>query len=169
MRSGRVLDDLARLLANVGRASRISQDGKLVVNTLDRVGDQVVVLHGLQRQVETDPEPKLARPHAGAQHHGFSTHVALPGPHPDSAALLADLLRPPDAPTLLLLVGYRSEDADSPCVNVLRQAITAPSSALDTGVLEHHELAVEPLSPEEGRDLVLTLVDSTTSAAASQV
>jgi len=78
----------------------------------------------------------------------------------DSAALLSDLLRPPEAPTLLLLVGYRSEDAAAnPCLRVLLRP-PEPGQGLDC-----RELAVEPLTPEEGCDLVLTLLEETPPAA----
>jgi serine/threonine protein kinase/tetratricopeptide (TPR) repeat protein len=64
----------------------------------------------------------------------------------DSAALLADLVRPPDAPALLLLMGYRSEDAaSSPCLR-----------ALDS--VGGGELVIKPLTPAQGRELVLALL-----------
>jgi serine/threonine protein kinase/tetratricopeptide (TPR) repeat protein len=70
----------------------------------------------------------------------------------DSALLLGDLLRPPDPPALLLLACYRSEDATgSPC---LRAFLEATAEGTD-----RRELAVEPLSPEERRELALALVD----------
>src|SRR5205085_7841473 len=56
----------------------------------------------------------------------------------DSAALLGDLLLPPDAPALLLLASYRTEDAaTSPC---LRHLLRAPCAAED---IDRRELAVE--------------------------
>jgi serine/threonine protein kinase len=72
----------------------------------------------------------------------------------DSAALLADLLRPPDPPTLLLLLGYRSEETEtSPCLRALLKR-----HELGDGV-ERHGLPVEPLTPEERRELALALLD----------
>jgi hypothetical protein len=71
----------------------------------------------------------------------------------DSAALLADLLRPPDPPALLLVACYRSEDAaTSPC---LRHLLRAPEAG---GDIDRRELAVEPLTPEEGQELALALL-----------
>jgi hypothetical protein len=81
----------------------------------------------------------------------------------DSAALLADLLRPPDPPALLLVASYRSEDAaTSPC---LRHLLRPPEPG---GEIDRRELAVEPLSPEEGEELALALLpvaDRTLAAA----
>ncbi len=69
----------------------------------------------------------------------------------DSAALLGDLLRPPDAPALLLVASYRSEDAaTSPC---LRHLLREAGDGTD-----RRELAVEPLSAEEGEELALALL-----------
>jgi hypothetical protein len=78
----------------------------------------------------------------------------------DSAALLADLLQPPDPPALLLLVAYRSEDAGAPCLSALWHALGDDGAGLD-----RRELAVEPLTFEEGRDLVRTLLDPTRPGA----
>jgi serine/threonine protein kinase len=62
----------------------------------------------------------------------------------DSAALLADLLSPPDPPALLLIASYRSEDADSPLVLAL-------------GSLPARELELGPLQPEDARTLAVLL------------
>jgi hypothetical protein len=71
----------------------------------------------------------------------------------DSAALLADLLRPPDQPTLLLLLCYRREETDSsPCLRALRKI-------QELGGLERRDLPVEPLTPDERRELALSLLD----------
>ena len=71
----------------------------------------------------------------------------------DGAALLADLLRPPDPPPLLLLCAYRSEYADkSACVRALRQAYGA-SADIDATTID-----VEPLGPAEARALALALL-----------
>jgi serine/threonine protein kinase/KaiC/GvpD/RAD55 family RecA-like ATPase len=71
----------------------------------------------------------------------------------DSAALLADLLRPPDAPRVLLLASFRSEDAGtSPLLKVLLDR-EHPSGL--RGDVRH--LAVEALSPQEARSLALQL------------
>ncbi|MGH7168871.1 MAG: ATP-binding protein, partial [Gemmataceae bacterium] len=82
----------------------------------------------------------------------------------DSAALLTDLLRPPDPPVLLLMLCYRSEDAESSsCLRALRKI-------QELGGLLHHELPVEPLTTEERRQLALALLDprDETSAACAE-
>jgi serine/threonine protein kinase/tetratricopeptide (TPR) repeat protein len=79
----------------------------------------------------------------------------------DSAALLIDLLRPPDPPVLLLLLSYRSEDADiSPCLRALRQIQELPG-------LERLTLPVEPLTLEERRELALALLDARDETASA--
>jgi hypothetical protein len=72
----------------------------------------------------------------------------------DSAALLKEVLRPPDAPALLLVGSYRSEDAaTSPCLQALLLE-SAPKGALG----DRRELSIGPLAPEEARELALTLL-----------
>lgn len=69
----------------------------------------------------------------------------------DSAALLLDLLRPPDAPQLLLVGSYRSEHADSSdCLAALLQAGgEAPAPRI---------VAVEPLDCDEAAALAAELL-----------
>ncbi len=85
----------------------------------------------------------------------------------DSAILLSDLLCSPQSPVLLFLGSFRSEDAErSPFLNEIRKSITAGSSRLD-----HRELAVEPLTQSEARELALVLLgrDDAVSRAQAHV
>jgi serine/threonine protein kinase len=71
----------------------------------------------------------------------------------DSAAVLGEVLRPPEAPALLLLACYRSEEAaTSPCLQALLRSRDAATA------LDRRELAVEPLGPDEARELALVLL-----------
>ena len=64
----------------------------------------------------------------------------------DSAALLTELMRPPDAPSLLLIACHRRQDSrSSECV----RALQAVSGA--------REVPVDPLPPEDARQLALAL------------
>jgi hypothetical protein len=73
----------------------------------------------------------------------------------DSAALLRELLRPPDAPGLLLLLSYRSHDRDSiPLVDSLSGKVDdLPPEAV-------HEILVGPLDAHESRELASLLCTS---------
>lgn len=65
----------------------------------------------------------------------------------DSAELLDEVLRPPDAPPLLFLAAYRSNAAEtSPFVRAFRERIPA------------RDLILDPLTPEESRRLALQLL-----------
>jgi hypothetical protein len=72
----------------------------------------------------------------------------------DSAALLEDLLRPPDPPTLLLIGCYRSEDAQT---SPLLKTILPKRLAADRS-LEMRDILVGELSPSEAHELALELV-----------
>ncbi|HYV36611.1 MAG TPA: AAA family ATPase [Gemmataceae bacterium] len=71
----------------------------------------------------------------------------------DSALMLTALLLPPDAPRLLLLASFRSEDRHtSPFLSSFLQTSV---SALGT---EPREMALDVLSPQEARDLASRLL-----------
>jgi hypothetical protein len=68
----------------------------------------------------------------------------------DSAALMADLLRPPDPPVFLFLGCYRSEDeARSPCLEALFDLQTLG---------QRRQVAVDPLTLEEASRLAANLL-----------
>ncbi|HJZ88292.1 MAG TPA: AAA family ATPase [Polyangia bacterium] len=72
----------------------------------------------------------------------------------DSAALLAELLRPPEPPPLLLLLSYRSEDAQSsPFLRELERP-----KVLAAADLEVHDIEVGPLLWAEARAQALSLL-----------
>ncbi|HTS26373.1 MAG TPA: protein kinase [Bryobacteraceae bacterium] len=79
----------------------------------------------------------------------------------ESAAILIDLLRPPDAPALLLIASYRSEESGrSACLGALNQAWG------DGEAVEHIDLAVGPLSPDESRAVAAAYMGAPGSEAA---
>jgi eukaryotic-like serine/threonine-protein kinase len=64
----------------------------------------------------------------------------------DSAELLEEVLRQPDAPPLLFLAAYRSGAAAAPFVRAFRDRVPA------------RDMAVDPLTPDESRGLALALL-----------
>jgi serine/threonine protein kinase len=75
----------------------------------------------------------------------------------DSGLLLAELVRPPDAPVLLLLASYRREESDSsPCIRALR----------DNSV--RCEAAVDALDEAEACDLARALLGEGTPAGQAE-
>ena len=72
----------------------------------------------------------------------------------DSAALLVELLRPPEAPHLLLIASFRREDAEEGSVlPTLRQGITDSRRALD-----FRRISLQPLPDNQAEDLARTLL-----------
>jgi serine/threonine protein kinase/tetratricopeptide (TPR) repeat protein len=81
----------------------------------------------------------------------------------DSAALLTDLLRPPDPPILMLLCSYRSEYAQSSaCLRVLSKAHA------EDATLDCRQLEVAALEPAEARALALELLGEDKPGAGPQ-
>ena len=72
----------------------------------------------------------------------------------DSAVLLADLVRPPEAPRVMLLGSYRSENIDTSL------SLKALATAYTTGQAHPHrqELAVEALQEQDATRLALMLL-----------
>jgi eukaryotic-like serine/threonine-protein kinase len=87
----------------------------------------------------------------------------------DSAALINELLRPPDPPVLLFLGAYRAEDRTtsaflnaifdlSPSHFARRNDLESSIHSVRASQLSVRELSVEPLEPGETRALVNTLL-----------
>ena len=73
----------------------------------------------------------------------------------DSAALLIELLRPPEPPPMLLMGCYRTEDAgESPLLKAVLDFRPGPSPDLDV-----RELTVSELPPEDARQLARLLLE----------
>jgi serine/threonine protein kinase len=78
----------------------------------------------------------------------------------DSAALLEDLMRPPDSPALLVIACYRSEEAaTSP---LLKRLLARPEAA------DVRSVAVAELEPSEARELALALAEADAAISPSQ-
>jgi hypothetical protein len=72
----------------------------------------------------------------------------------DSAVLLSDLIGSPQSPVFLFIGCFRSEDSErSPFLKEIRKSLANGSAGLD-----HRELAVEPLTQSEARELALVLL-----------
>ncbi|MHB1559000.1 MAG: serine/threonine-protein kinase [Isosphaeraceae bacterium] len=82
----------------------------------------------------------------------------------DSANLLADVLGATQAPVLLFLGSFRTEDAEEcPFLVQIRRSITAQPSQP-----EHRELSVEALTQSEARELTLALLGRDDPVARAQ-
>jgi eukaryotic-like serine/threonine-protein kinase len=72
----------------------------------------------------------------------------------DSAALLSEILRPPDPPQLLLIASYRSDEADTnPILKTLLSARTSTNQAV-----QMREVSIDELSQANARKLVAELL-----------
>ncbi len=81
----------------------------------------------------------------------------------DSAPFLGDLMRPPEAPPLLLIAVYRSEDASSPILRALLRRDARLGSATNWRTIE-----VEALSGPEALELAARLLEADPEAEAAR-
>lgn len=82
----------------------------------------------------------------------------------DSAALLADLLRPPDPPAMMLVGSFRSEErATSPLLRTLLEP--GELAAWSSDRLEVQELEIEPLAAPEAEAMALELLGDRSDSA----
>ena len=79
----------------------------------------------------------------------------------DSAALLAALVAPPDAPALLFVASHRAEDHDSPFLQQLRAELDRLSGGA-------RDIEVGPLEPFEAVSLAQALLDDDSIAGADR-
>jgi eukaryotic-like serine/threonine-protein kinase len=79
----------------------------------------------------------------------------------DSAALLAAVLRPPDAPALLLVACHRSEDGDSAFLHGFRAELELPAEDV-------REVAVGALAPDDAQRLAELLLGADRENAGDQ-
>jgi hypothetical protein len=82
----------------------------------------------------------------------------------DSAALLNELLRPPRPPRVLLLASFRSEDVST---SLFLRAFLPAQEPLEQAT-ERCELALEPFTPAETRELALRLLGRDDSEAQAE-
>lgn len=113
--------------------------------------NRVDAIHRRSAQGIDTPDPVELRTNAFAALRGLLVELSLEKPvvlfvddlqygDADSAELLTDLLRPPDAPRVMIVAAYRSDDRDT---NVLLRALRAPSVE---GSFIVDELLVGPLN-----------------------
>lgn len=83
----------------------------------------------------------------------------------DSAALIAELVKPPNAPQILLLLSYRSEYLEtSPCLKAL-----VGGSSPDNGERIERRLDVDALTPDDTRALAVALLEGSGSKTTGEV
>ena len=107
-------------------------------------------------QSPTDPAPDVYYDQVTVFSTSYPTMDDLQWGDADSALVVADLLAPPNPPHLLLIVSYRSEDAErSPFLQVTREMIQfdpASDHWLDVAAFREALAAVDPRAPVGNQD-----------------
>ncbi len=159
-----VVDSLTRHLHGLDRETReqLLPDGMGLLAQLFPVMQRVDGMEELARTAPVIPDRRQRRRIAFAAFRELMSRLAtqytvvlhiddLHWGDTDSAALLLDMLQPPDAPPLLLLLSYRSEYEDSSaCLRMLLQSesLAACRRYLDVG----------PLAERDATELALVLL-----------
>ena len=135
----------ADLLLEVGVAVGVAQHRQIRVHAVERVGDDVEVLRGVQRHVHPGQRPDGLRPLAGAVHDHLGLDVARVGAHAGDAPVLDEHV---EHPGLL-------QDPGSPLPGALRQcggqvgrvglAVAGQPDGADEVVHAHHGVVLERL------------------------
>ncbi len=162
-----LIDELSRYLNHLkptDAARMLPRDVHVLARLFPVLGGVAAVAAAPQRVVEV-PNAQELRRRAAAALRELLARVADERPlvlliddlqwgDIDSGVVLGDLLRPPDPPSLLLLLCYRSEDIEgNPLLRMLR---TSPDRWVAGG--ESVELEVGELSREEAGVLARTLL-----------
>ncbi len=161
------IDALSRYLLSLDddSAAAIAPRDLLPLARVFPVLESVPMFARLDHNQQAAPEPRELRHRAFAALRALLTKIASTGPlvlfiddaqwgDRDSAPLLEQLMRPPNVPPLLLLLGYRSEDAArSPLLSSLlsKDSLLAPGAAA-------REVHVGPLTEDESRSLAYQLL-----------
>ncbi len=163
------IDALSRYLLSLDEedAAPLAPRDLLPLLRVFPVLESVPMFARVERGNQAAPEPQELRRRAFAALRALLTRIAATGPlvlfiddaqwgDRDSASLLAQLMRPPNVPPLLLLLSYRSEDAQR---SPLLSSLLAKDGLLALGTTAH-EVSVGPLSEDESRSLAYQLLSS---------
>ncbi|MEM7349756.1 MAG: AAA family ATPase [Acidobacteriota bacterium] len=168
-----LIDALSRYLRHLSddEVEALLPSSVLALARLFPVLRRVQAIAGAERQVLEIPDSREQRRRAFAALRELLARLAES--HPlllfiddlhwgdlDSAALLAEILRPPDPPNLLLVGCYRSEEQDSsPLLSSLMAAdLSGPTT-------ERRELELTELSDEEAEELALGMLGESSTMA----
>ncbi len=165
-----IVDALSRHLLKLPRheADAVLPSEVHALVRLFPVLNRVEAIHGAPRRAQEIVDPQELRRRAATALREFVTRITLRRPlvlwiddlqwgDLDSAALIHELVRAPAPPPFLLIVSYRTEDADAPLVASLREAHARDDSVgvrqIEVGPLAHHDarkLALSLLNADEG-------------------
>ncbi|WP_437984535.1 serine/threonine-protein kinase [Sorangium sp. So ce117] len=172
-----LIDALSRHLSRLPRleaAELMPRDVHAVVRLFPVLGQVDAIARAPRREIEP-PDARELRRRGFAALREILARIADRRPlvlfiddlqwgDADSAALLTDVLREPDAPALLLLLCYRSEDAERS--ELIKRLLPPASSDADGDEGDVRSLAVGALTPEEGRALALAFLGGGARAVA---